>query len=205
MYKHFFKRILDIAFAFIALIILSPIFLILSLALFFLNKDTPFYFQQRPGKNEKIFKIIKFKSMTDKKGPDGKLLPDEERVTRFGDFIRKYSLDEIPQLLNILSGDMSLIGPRPLRVQYLPYYTETEKIRHTIRPGVTGWAQVSGRNSLGWDEKLALDVEYVEKMNWLLDFKIFFKTIKKVFNASDVNINETIIDLNDHRNNVQNN
>src|SRR5690606_18359629 len=143
---------------FVALILLSPIFIILSITLLLLNKGTPFFYQERPGKNEKIFKIIKFKSMSDKKGADGKLLPDDKRVTPFGNFIRKYTLDEIPQLLNRISGDMSLIGARPLRVEYLPFYTEKEKIRHSVRPGVTGLAQVSGRNSLNWDEKLSIDI-----------------------------------------------
>jgi undecaprenyl phosphate N,N'-diacetylbacillosamine 1-phosphate transferase len=202
MYKKKFKRIFDLSFSFIGLVILLPVFLILTILLFFLNKGRPFYFQERPGKNEKIFKIIKFKSMTDKKDSSGKLLPDDERTTPLGDFIRKYSLDEIPQLLNIVFGDMSLIGPRPLRVQYLPYYTEKEKIRHSIRPGVTGLAQVSGRNTINWDEKLALDIEYVEKMSLTFDLKIFFKTLKKVLEASDINTSENIIDLNEYRNNV---
>ena len=165
----------------------------------FINNGKPFYFQKRPGKNEKIFKIIKFKSMTDKKDAKGNLLPDKDRVTKFGDFIRKYSLDEIPQLLNIIKGDMSLIGPRPLRVQYLPFYTDNEKIRHTIKPGVTGLAQVSGRNALNWDQKLLLDIEYVEKMNIMLDLKIFFKTIEKVLTASNTELGEDIIDLNEYR------
>jgi lipopolysaccharide/colanic/teichoic acid biosynthesis glycosyltransferase len=202
MYKKNFKRIFDLSVSFIGLVILLPIFLILTILLFFLNNGRPFYFQERPGKNEKIFKIIKFKSMTDKKDSSGKLLPDDERTTPLGDFIRKYSLDEIPQLLNIVFGDMSLIGPRPLRVQYLPYYTEKEKIRHSIRPGVTGLAQVSGRNTINWDEKLALDIEYVEKMSLTFDLKIFFKTLKKVLEASDINTSENIIDLNEYRNNV---
>jgi len=203
MYKYTFKRILDFSFSFVALILLSPIFIILSITLLLLNKGTPFFYQERPGKNEKIFKIIKFKSMSDKKGADGKLLPDDKRVTPFGNFIRKYSLDEIPQLLNIISGDMSLIGPRPLRVEYLPFYTEKEKIRHSVRPGVTGLAQVSGRNSLNWDEKLSIDITYVENISLALDAQIFFKTIKKVFTASDVNLSENIVDLNEYRANKQ--
>lgn len=199
MYKFFFKRIIDLAFSSIALIFLLPIFLVLIIVLLFINNGSPFFYQERPGKDEKIFKIIKFKSMSDKKDAKGILLTDDKRVTRFGNFIRKYSLDEIPQLLNILFGDMSLIGPRPLRVQYLPFYTKKEKIRHSVRPGVTGLAQVSGRNSLNWDEKLALDIEYVENMNFTLDVIIFFKTIKKVFNATNVNLDENIMDLNDYR------
>lgn len=199
MYKFFFKRIIDLAFSSVALIFLLPIFLVLIIVLFFINNGSPFFYQERPGKDENIFKIIKFKSMSDKKDSNGILLTDDKRVTRFGNFIRNYSLDEIPQLLNILFGDMSLIGPRPLRVQYLPFYTKKEKIRHSIRPGVTGLAQVSGRNSLNWDEKLALDIEYVENMNFTLDAIIFFKTIKKVFKATNVNLDENIMDLNDYR------
>ena len=199
MYRNFLKRIFDLVFSCFAFLLLFPVFLILVFILMFINNGKPFYFQKRPGKNEKIFKIIKFKSMTDKKDAKGNLLPDKDRVTKFGDFIRKYSLDEIPQLLNIIKGDMSLIGPRPLRVQYLPFYTDNEKIRHTIKPGVTGLAQVSGRNALNWDQKLLLDIEYVEKMNIMLDLKIFFKTIEKVLTASNTELGEDIIDLNEYR------
>ncbi len=199
MYKKLFKRIIDVCLATIGLLILSPLFFIISFVLLFTNRGKPFFFQSRPGKNEKIFKIIKFKSMSDKKNANNELLPDDQRVTLFGNFIRKYSLDEIPQLINILVGHMSLIGPRPLRVQYLPYYTETEKIRHSVKPGVTGLAQVSGRNTLNWDDKLAFDVEYVQKMSFYLDAKIFFKTVLKVVNGSDTNLSEGIIDLDEYR------
>lgn len=180
MYKHVFKRILDLIAALIGFLILLPIILIITIILLFINNGKPFFFQSRPGKNEKVFRIIKFKTMTDKKDSNGNLLPDQKRLTMFGKFLRKTSLDEITQFINIIKGDMSLIGPRPLHVHYLPYYTETEKLRHTIKPGVTGLAQVSGRNSLGWDEKLAIDVEYVKNISLKLDIIILFKTIKKV-------------------------
>jgi lipopolysaccharide/colanic/teichoic acid biosynthesis glycosyltransferase len=181
MYKKKIKRPIDFILALTGLIILSPIFLTVYFLLIIVNKGNAFFYQRRPGKDEKIFKIIKFKSMTDKKDKNGKLLPDSERVTKFGAFIRKTSIDEIPQLFNILKGDMSLIGPRPLMVRYLPYYNEREKIRHSVRPGVTGLAQISGRNLLNWDDKLAKDVEYVENISFLNDVSIFFKTIRKVF------------------------
>lgn len=199
MYKFFFKRIIDFVLAFTGLIILFPIALIVYIVLFFINKGNPFFYQKRPGKNEKIFSIIKFKSMTDKKDVNGKLLPDADRVTKFGSFIRKTSLDEIPQLINIIKGDMSLIGPRPLRVYYLPYYTKEEKIRHSIRPGVTGLAQVSGRNLLSWDDKLAKDVEYVKKLSFSTDFYIFFKTIRKVFEYDNTVYDPNMLDLKELR------
>lgn len=199
MYKFFFKRIIDFVLAFTGLIILFPIALIVYIVLFFINKGNPFFYQKRPGKNEKIFSIIKFKSMTDKKDVNGKLLPDADRVTKFGSFIRKTSLDEIPQLINIIKGDMSLIGPRPLRVYYLPYYTKEEKIRHSIRPGVTGLAQVSGRNLLSWDDKLAKDVEYVNNLSFSIDFYIFFKTIRKVFEYDNTVYDPNMLDLKELR------
>ena len=186
MYNNFLKRILDFTAALIGLLILSPIMLILVIILFFVNNGSPFFLQERPGKNQKIFKIIKFKSMSDKKDSNGELLPDEFRRTKFGTFIRKTSLDEIPQLLNILIGDMSLVGPRPLKVNYLPYYTKEEQIRHTVRPGITGLAQVSGRNKLNWEEKLSLDIEYVKNLSFLNDVVIILKTIKKVIMPSNI-------------------
>ncbi|GAA4898872.1 sugar transferase [Flaviramulus aquimarinus] len=199
MYKNFFKRIIDFFLAFTGLIMLSPIVLIVYLILLFINKGNPFFYQKRPGKNEKIFSIIKFKSMTDKKDSNGKLLPDADRVTKFGSFIRKTSLDEIPQLINIIKGDMSLIGPRPLRVHYLPYYTPEEKIRHSIRPGVTGLAQISGRNLLSWDDKLAKDIEYVNNLSFLTDISIFFKTIRKVFVYDNTLYDPNMLDLEELR------
>jgi|SRR5690625_190585 len=181
MYKHFFKRLIDFLAAFFGLLLLSPIFLIVMLALVIANNGKPFFFQARPGKNEKIFKIIKFKSMNDKKDKEGKLLPDVDRLTRAGAFVRKTSLDEIPQLLNVLKGDMSLIGPRPLRVHYLPLYSEEQKKRHDIRPGITGWAQINGRNAISWTQKFEYDIWYVDNISFILDMKILLLTIKKVF------------------------
>lgn len=186
MYSLFFKRVLDFVLAVFGFILLFPIFLVIWVILLFVNNGKPFFLQPRPGKDEKIFSIIKFKSMTDKTDEDGKLLPDELRVTKFGTFLRKSSLDEIPQLLSIIKGDMSLIGPRPLRVRYLPYYTQEESIRHTVRPGVTGLAQISGRNLLDWDTRLQKDIEYVKNLSFALDMKILFKTALKVLLRKDV-------------------
>lgn len=181
MYKNYIKRLLDFLAALIGLILLSPIFLFVTIGLFFANQGKPFFFQRRPGKNERIFSIVKFKTMNDKKGPDGSLLSDADRLTPIGAFVRKTSLDEIPQLINVLNGDMSLIGPRPLLPQYLTLYDEVQKRRHEVRPGITGWAQVNGRNAICWKRKLELDVYYVENISFALDVKIFFLTIKKVF------------------------
>ncbi|WP_349351018.1 MULTISPECIES: sugar transferase [unclassified Flagellimonas] len=186
MYSLFFKRVLDFVLAVFGFIVLFPIFLVIWVILLFVNNGKPFFLQPRPGKDEKIFSIIKFKSMTDKTDKNGKLLPDELRVTKFGTFLRKSSLDEIPQLLSIIKGDMSLIGPRPLRVRYLPYYTKEESIRHTVRPGVTGLAQISGRNLLDWDTRLQKDIEYVKNLSFALDMKILFKTALKVLLRKDV-------------------
>jgi len=160
---------------------LSPVFIFVMIGLFFANQGKPFFFQQRPGKNERIFKIIKFKTMNDKKDENGNLLPDAERLTKIGSFVRKTSLDEIPQLINVLKGDMSLVGPRPLRTYYLPLYSEEQKRRHHVRPGITGWAQVNGRNAISWTRKFELDVWYVDNLTFFLDIKIFFLTVKKVF------------------------
>ncbi|HCD9235311.1 lipid carrier--UDP-N-acetylgalactosaminyltransferase [Elizabethkingia anophelis] len=181
MYKHFLKRIFDFVISLLALSILAPVFIFITLALYFVNHGKPFFFQKRPGLNEKIFMIIKFKTMNDKKDSEGNLLPDVDRLTRIGLFVRKTSLDEIPQLLNVLKGDMSLIGPRPLLPQYLPLYNDIQKKRHDVRPGITGWAQVNGRNAISWSKKFDLDVWYVDNISLLLDVKIFFLTIKKVF------------------------
>lgn len=181
MYRNSLKRILDFFASLIGLLLLSPIFIIVTIALFVANQGKPFFFQKRPGRNEKIFSIIKFKSMNDKKDKDGNLLPDSDRLTRVGNFVRKTSLDEIPQLLNVLKGDMSLIGPRPLRIHYLPLYSEEQQKRHSVRPGITGWAQVNGRNAISWTQKFKYDVWYVNNLSLTLDIKILFKTIKKVF------------------------
>lgn len=181
MYQKYFKRLFDFLIALIALLLLSPVFLLVTFGLFFANNGTPFFLQTRPGKNEKLFRIVKFKTMNDKKDNEGNLLSDAERLTTIGRFVRKTSLDEIPQLLNVLKGDMSLIGPRPLLVQYLPLYNAAQKQRHNVRPGITGWAQVNGRNAISWEQKFAYDVWYVEHCSLLLDLKIIFLTIKKVF------------------------
>ncbi len=189
MYKNFFKRLIDFAIAFVALLIIWPFLLIITVWLHFANKGAgAFFFQERPGKGEKIFKVIKFKSMTDERDADGKLLPDAQRITKVGKFVRSTSIDELPQLINVLKGDMALIGPRPLLPRYVPYYTEREKLRHTVRPGVTGWAQVNGRNNVGWDERLEMDAWYVEHLSLILDIKIIIKTIVNVLNRKDVTV-----------------
>lgn len=181
MYQKYFKRLFDFLIALIALLLLSPVFLLVTFGLFFANNGTPFFLQTRPGKNEKLFRIVKFKTMNDKKDAAGNLLSDGERLTKIGTLVRKTSLDEIPQLLNVLKGDMSLIGPRPLLVQYLPLYNAAQKQRHNVRPGITGWAQVNGRNAISWEQKFAYDVWYVENCSFVLDIKILVLTIKKVF------------------------
>lgn len=181
MYKNYFKRLFDFFAAFFGLLVLSPLFIVVMIGLYVANQGKPFFFQARPGKDERIFKIIKFKTMNDKKDAQGNLLPDADRLTKIGSFVRKSSLDEIPQLINVLKGDMSLIGPRPLLPQYLPLYNETQKRRHNVRPGITGWAQVNGRNAISWKNKFELDIWYVDNISLLLDIKIVFLTIKKVF------------------------
>lgn len=183
---HFAKRFFDIGFSTIGLIILSPIFLIICLFLILSTKSWPFFLQNRPGKNEIIFRVIKFKSMNEKKALNGKLLPDKERLTKFGAFIRKTSLDEIPQLLNVLKGDMSLIGPRPLLPEYLPLYNSEQKKRHNVKPGITGWAQINGRNQISWKKKFELDVYYVHNISLKLDIKIFFRTFIKLFKREEI-------------------
>lgn len=187
MYKNFFKRLIDFFAALVFFVILSPIFICVTLLLFIANNGKPFFYQQRPGLNEKIFKVVKFKTMNDKKDNNGNLLPDKERLTSVGQFVRKTSLDEIPQLINVIKGDMSLIGPRPLLVKYLPLYTEFQKRRHEVRPGITGWAQANGRNAISWEEKFKYDVWYVDNVTLMLDIKIFFLTLKKVFKSEGIN------------------
>lgn len=181
MYKHFFKRIFDFFAALIGLVLLSPIFIVVVVGLYFANQGRPFFFQARPGKGGNVFKIVKFKTMNDKKDNEGNLLSDAERLTSIGAFVRKTSLDEIPQLINVLKGDMSLIGPRPLLLQYLELYNAEQRRRHEVKPGITGWAQVNGRNAISWKRKFELDVYYVDNISFALDIKIFFMTIKKVF------------------------
>lgn len=188
MYIKFFKRIIDFCSALIGLSILSPLLIIVIVGLYFANQGKPFFFQLRPGLNGVIFKIIKFKTMNDKKDATGNLLSDAERLTKIGAFVRKTSMDEIPQLINVLKGDMSLIGPRPLLPQYLPLYNELQNKRHDVKPGITGWAQVNGRNAITWDKKFEYDVWYVQHISFKLDVKIFFLTIKKVFISEGINM-----------------
>lgn len=188
MYKHFFKRFFDFWISLIALICISPILLVVTIWLHFANKGAgAFFFQERPGKNAKIFKVIKFKTMTDERGENGELLPDALRLTKVGKFVRSTSVDELPQLFNVLKGDMALIGPRPLLVQYLPLYSKEQARRHEVRPGISGWAQCHGRNNISWTEKFKLDVWYVDHVSLLTDLKVIFITIKKVVFKEDIN------------------
>ncbi len=181
IYRNHLKRILDFSASTMGLLLLSPLFLTIAISLFFANNGKPFFFQTRPGKNGKLFRIIKFKTMNDKKDASGNLLPDADRLTPFGAFLRKTSLDEIPQLLNVIKGDMSLIGPRPLLPSYLPLYNDFQRRRNEVKPGITGWAQVNGRNAISWERKFELDVWYVDHMSFLLDLRILLLTVKKVF------------------------
>ena len=181
MYERFIKRILDFTLSLIALTVLLPLMLVLMVLGAIKMKGNPFFTQLRPGKDGKIFKLIKFRSMTCEKDKDGNLLPDEVRLTRYGEILRSTSLDELPELLNILKGDMSIVGPRPMLVQYLPLYNEEQRHRHDVRPGLTGWAQVNGRNSITWEDKFRYDVWYVRNISFILDVKILFLTVKKVF------------------------
>ena len=192
MYKNFFKRGIDIIGSLIGLLLLSPIFIIVTLTLFFANEGKPFFFQIRPGKNGRLFKIIKFKTMNDKQDSNGDLLNDSERLTKTGTFVRKTSLDEIPQLLNVLLGEMSFIGPRPLLVEYLVLYSLVQNRRHELRPGITGWAQINGRNAISWKNKFEYDVWYVNNCSFILDCKIIAISIKKVFLAEDISANDNV-------------
>ncbi|MBO5614734.1 MAG: sugar transferase [Prevotella sp.] len=188
MYKHFFKRFLDFWISLIVLIIISPILLVITIWLHFANKGAgAFFFQERPGKDGKIFKVIKFKTMTDERDAEGNLLPDEQRLTKVGKFVRSTSIDELPQLINVLKGDMALIGPRPLLPQYLPLYSPEQARRHEVRPGISGWAQCHGRNSISWTEKFKLDVWYVDHVSLMTDLKVIFITIKNVLMRKDIN------------------
>jgi undecaprenyl phosphate N,N'-diacetylbacillosamine 1-phosphate transferase len=187
LYRKYVKPCFDFIIALISFIILSPLFIIVVIVLFIANQGKPFFLQLRPGKNERIFKVIKFKTMNDKKDKKGDLLPDAKRLTGAGKFIRKTSLDEIPQLLNVIKGDMSLIGPRPLLVEYLPLYSVIQKRRHEVKPGITGWAQVNGRNAISWEQKFEYDVWYVDHLSFLVDIRILFFTLKKVFKSEGIN------------------
>lgn len=201
MYKHFFKRVIDFTIVLMALLVIWPVLLVITVWLHFANKGAgAFFFQERPGKDGKIFKVIKFKTMTDERDENGNLLPDAQRLTKVGSFVRKTSIDELPQLINVLKGDMALIGPRPLLVKYLPYYTDREKLRHTVRPGISGWAQVNGRNTISWDKKLAYDVEYVENLSFMMDVRVILKTIKNVIAREGV-VLQAIPDLDEYRKN----
>ena len=189
MYKHFFKRFFDCIISLIALICIGWFLILVAVFLHFANKGAgAFFLQERPGKDEKLFKIIKFKTMTDERDAAGYLLPDKDRITKVGAIVRKLSIDELPQLLNILKGDMAFIGPRPLLPEYLPFYSEEEKLRHSVRPGMSGWAQVNGRNNLSWDDKLALDVFYVKHLTLGMDLRVISKTIVNVLKHKDVNV-----------------
>ena len=188
MYKNFFKRMIDFILVFCALAMIWPILLLINVWLHFANKGAgAFFLQERPGKNGKIFKVIKFKTMTDERGADGNLLPDADRLTKVGKFVRSTSIDELPQLINVLKGDMALIGPRPLLVQYLPLYSKEQARRHEVRPGITGWSQINGRNNISWAKKFELDVWYVDHCSLSIDIMIVFKTIKKVLYREDIN------------------
>ena len=187
MYKNVFKRVIDFSVSFIALLLGSPLLLIVFFILRFQNKGNAFFFQERLGFNQQAFKIIKFKTMTDEKDAEGNLLPDNLRITKFGGWVRKLSIDELPQLINVLKGEMSLVGPRPLLFKYMPLYTAEQLRRHEVRPGITGWAQVNGRNSISWTQKFALDVEYVDKVSFLMDCKILLLTVKKVLIREGIN------------------
>ena len=189
MYQHCFKRIIDFSIALVALLVIWPFLVVIYIWLTIANKGAgAIFYQERPGKDEKIFRVMKFKSMTDERDDRGNLLPDKDRITAVGKFVRKTSIDELPQLINVLKGDMALIGPRPLLPEYLPYYTERERLRHTVRPGISGWAQVNGRNNVTWDQKLELDAYYVEHLSFLMDLRVLLTTVKNVLGGKDVNV-----------------
>ena len=195
MYKHFFKRFLDFWLSLIILIIISPILIVITIWLHLANKGAgAFFYQERPGKDERIFKVIKFKTMTDECGVNGELLPDSDRLTKVGRFVRSISIDELPQLINVLKGDMALIGPRPLLIQYLPYYSERERLRHTVRPGISGWAQVHGRNTAKWDDRLELDAYYAEHVSLWLDMKVIAITLKNVLMRKDISVDSNAVE-----------
>ena len=187
MYRKFYKRFIDFIISLIGLLLLLPVLIVVTILLTIANKGKPFFFQLRPGKNEKLFKIIKFKTMNDKIDAEGNLLLDVKRLTKIGLFVRKTSLDEIPQLINVLKGEMSLVGPRPLLPQYLFLYSDSQSRRHEVKPGITGWAQVNGRNAISWEKKFQFDVWYVDQISFLVDLKILLLTVKKVFISEGIN------------------
>lgn len=202
MYAKFFKRLIDFVLSLIALIVLSPVLLVLIILGAIKMKGNPFFTQLRPGKDEKIFKLIKFRTMTNEKDADGNLLPDEQRLIKYGKVLRSTSLDELPELINILIGDMSIVGPRPLLVKYLPYYTDRERLRHSVRPGLTGYAQAHGRNEITWEKKFELDVWYVEHLTFITDVRVIWDTIKAVLSHDGVSLN-ALEDFDEYRKKVQ--
>lgn len=191
MYPRYFKPVFDTFLSFVVLVLLSPLILLIIVLLFFSNSGSPFFVQKRPGKNSKVFKLVKFRTMNEKRDTNGELLPDNERLTSVGIFIRKTSLDELLQLINVIKGDMSIIGPRPLLVEYLELYSPEQARRHEVKPGITGWAQINGRNAISWDEKFRLDVWYVDNLSFSLDIKILFLTVRKVFKSENINTSES--------------
>ncbi|MBO6256325.1 MAG: sugar transferase, partial [Bacteroidaceae bacterium] len=200
MYKHYFKRLFDFCISLVALLLIGWLLIIIAIWLHFANKGAgAFFTQQRPGKNGRIFKVLKFKSMTDERDAEGNLLPDSQRLTKVGKFVRSTSIDELPQLVNVLKGDMAFIGPRPLLVKYLPYYSERGQLRHTVRPGITGWAQVHGRNHVLWEERFEYDAYYVEHLSLGLDLKIIFTTIKNVLQRKDIEVAPNLMDFDEYR------
>lgn len=201
MYKHFFKRTIDFVIVLFALLLIWPFLLIIYIWLTIANKGAgAIFYQERPGKDEKIFKVMKFKSMTDEKDENGELLPDELRLTKVGAFVRKTSIDELPQLINVLKGDMSLIGPRPLLIRYLPVYTERERLRHSVRPGISGWAQVNGRSHITWEDKLDCDIYYVEHLSFWMDVKVLIKTFQNILAGSkDISVIPSMPYLDEYR------
>jgi len=192
IYRTLFKRLIDLSFSISILLLISPIFIIIAILLFIVNNGKPFFIQPRPGLKGETFHILKFKTMNDRTDINGDLLPDNQRVTAIGSFVRKTSLDELPQLINVIKGDMSLIGPRPLRTYYLPIYSDFQKRRHNVRPGITGWAQVNGRNAISWTKKFEYDVYYVDNLSFTFDMKILFKTFWKVVKAADINTSKEV-------------
>ena len=200
MYKKYIKRLLDFTIVLVALLFIWPVLLCITIWLHFANKGAgAFFTQERPGKDGKIFKVIKFKTMTDERDAEGNLLPDADRLTKVGRFVRSTSIDELPQLINVLKGDMSLIGPRPLLVKYLPYYTDREQLRHSVRPGITGWAQVNGRNHVLWEQRFEYDIYYVEHLTIITDLKILYMTINNVLKKKDIEVAPNLMDFDEYR------
>lgn len=200
MYRDFFKRGIDFLIALVALVCISPVLVVVTIWLHFANKGAgAFFLQERPGLHGKIFKIIKYKTMTDEHDAEGNLLPDKDRITAVGKFVRKTSIDELPQLINVLKGDMALIGPRPLLPEYLPYYTERERLRHTVRPGISGWAQVNGRNHVLWEERFEYDAYYAEHISFAMDIRIIVMTFKKVIQRKDIEASPNLMNFDEYR------